>query len=381
MKLPISDNFISPKSRLAYLLLLYPVLFFLSELYLVIIKIRHLLYDNNFLFFEAKKVNAYIISVGNISVGGTGKTPIVIEIAKNFKKQKMKCSVISRGYKRESEGLFVVSDGEKYISDSPKQSGDEPLLIARSTNVSVICSSDRFKASTYAIDNFQSKFIILDDGFQHRQLEKNLDIIVIDSSRFLGTEKTLPLGFLRDDISRLEKADRVIISKVFDNKKLEEQVEYLVKRFKIKKNNIYSSKLKTDSLSNYKSHSNISILEDKKIYAFCGLGNALDFFKTLENLKSTTNRNNIIRLELLGKQQFSDHYKYSTEDLKNIIKNADKLNSDYIVTTEKDFINFPKKFLEILPSNLYFLKVESEFYDNKAKNKIELNEILKMNNK
>ena len=127
MKLPISDNFISPKSRLVYLLLLYPILLFLSELHLIIIKIRHLLYDNNFIFFKAKEVNAFVISVGNISVGGTGKTPIVIEIAKKLKIQNKKCSVISRGYKRESEGLFVVSDGKKYISDSPKLSGDEPF--------------------------------------------------------------------------------------------------------------------------------------------------------------------------------------------------------------------------------------------------------------
>ena len=252
------------------------------------------------------------------------------------------------------------------------------LLIARSTKVPVICNSNRFEAANYAIENFQSEYIVLDDGSQHRQLKKDFDVIVIDSSRFLGNEKTLPLGFLRDDTARLKKANKIIISKVFDNKKLEKQVEYLVKRFKIKKENIYSSKLKIDSISNFKNENNISILENKKIYAFCGLGNTLDFFKTLENLKSTTNQNKIVKLELLGKQQFSDHYKYTSEDLKNIINKSNNLNSDYIITTEKDFINFPKEFLENLPNNIFFLKVISDFFDTGLGKKIPISKILKI---
>ena len=372
MKIPISDNFVSPNSKIVYYLL-YPILLILSEIYLMIIKVRHFLYDREMILFRRSKVDSYVISVGNITIGGTGKTPIVIEIAKYLSENRKKCSVISRGYKRESKGLFVVSDGNKNISNSPKQSGDEPLIIAKSTGVPVICNSNRTEASNYAIENFSSKYIVLDDGFQHRKLQKDFDIIIIDSSRFLGNEKNIPLGFLRDDIARLKKADRIIISKVFDKERLSNQVEYLVNRVKIKRENIYSSKLKTEIISNFKNDYNTTILEGKKIFAFCGLGNPLDFFKTLENLEKNNNK---IELELQGKLQFPDHYKYTLSDLENIIKNAKELVSYYILTTEKDFINFPKEFLEKLPNNIFFLKAESEFYDNKMEKKVGIGEIL-----
>ena len=265
MKLPISDNFDSSNSRSKFAYsLLYPILLLLSETYLLIIKIRHLLYDKNILFFKRKKVEAFVISVGNISVGGTGKTPIVIEIAKYLSEIGKRCSVISRGYKRESKGQFIVSDGKKYISDSPKSSGDEPLIIAKATGTPVICNSNRTEAANYAIENFSSDHIVLDDGFQHRKLQKDFDIIIIDSSRFLGNEKTLPLGFLRDDIQRLKKADKIIISKVFDKERLIEQVKYLVNRLKIKRENIFTSKLKAEIISNHKNDYKTTILENKR---------------------------------------------------------------------------------------------------------------------
>lgn len=376
MKMPLSDNFESSKnSRLAYSIL-YPILFILSEIYLIIIKIRHFLYDNNTLFFKREEVEALVISVGNISAGGTGKTPIVIEIAKYLSKIGKKCSVISRGYKRESTGQIIVSNGEgSIVSDSPKVSGDEPLIIAKSTGVPVICNSNRTEGSNYAIEKFNSNYIVLDDGFQHRKLQKDFDIIVIDSSRFLGNEKTLPLGILRDDILRLKKANRIIISKVFEKEKFIKQADYLVNRLKINRKNIVSSKLKAEILSNFKNNYNTTILEDKKIYAFCGLGNPQDFFKTLENLKNKNNKDTI-KLELQGKQQFPDHYKYTLNDLENIVNNAIELNSYYIITTEKDFINFPKEFIEKLPSNILFLKIESEFYDNEFENKIGIEKII-----
>ena len=379
MKFPISDNFNNPNKNIFYILIIFPVLLVLSEFYLIVIKLRHFFYDCNlFFFFKTKKVDALVISVGNISVGGTGKTPIVIEIANMISITGKKCSVVSRGYKRESKGLYIVSNDKEIISSNPKYSGDEPLIIASETKIPVLCDSNRVRASKFAIENFGSRYIILDDGFQHRKIKKDLNIIIIDSSRFLGNEKTLPLGFLRDDINRLRKADKIIISKVFDKEKLNEQVNYLNNRYRIITENIFSSNLYTEFISNFKEKQNISFLQNKKIYAFCGLGNPHDFFKTLETLRDNDKNSQNIEISIEGKKIFPDHYKYTERDLDIIISDSEKSNSDLIITTEKDFVNFPKKYTNTknLPKNIFFLKVESKFYDNKFEEEIGIEKII-----
>jgi tetraacyldisaccharide 4'-kinase len=191
--------------------LLSPVLLIFTLIYSAGIFFRHILY--NLGIFSSYKAPGKIISIGNITVGGTGKTPTVINLVNELTSAGKKTTVISRGYKRESKNQFVVHDGNKLLGNV-KNSGDEPIIIACATSVPTLCNSDRISASKFAIEKFDSEFIVLDDAFQHRKIKRNIDIVLIDERRFLGNKFLIPLGILRDFIYRLNSADILILSKV-----------------------------------------------------------------------------------------------------------------------------------------------------------------------
>jgi len=314
----------------------------LSLLYLGIVKFRHFLYDKNIL--KTSKVNAVVISVGNISVGGTGKTPIVIELCKGLKKLGFSSAVVTRGYKRKSKGLFVVSDGQKLTSDIAK-SGDEPYLIADNVAVPVICEADRVSGASYAVNRFGSEYIVLDDGFQHRKIARNFDIVVIDSPRFLGNGLLLPFGILRDSISRLHDCNLIILSKIKSRDTAKKQIKIL-QRFGKK---IILSYFSGKYVVNSKEQLAVSNLVDKKLYLFCGIGNPQAFFDSFADSV------------IVKKKIYSDHHNYTDQEILDNINEAQEQNADYIITTEKDFVKFPDCIKE--RNKIYYLKLEADFFD------------------
>ena len=304
------------------------ILLFCSFFYGIIVQIREFLYK--FKFLKSTKLNAYVISIGNLTTGGTGKTPITCEIA-NYINNKLdkKVAIISRGYggKLSNKNTNIISDGEKIFYDSI-QAGDEPFWMAENcNNIAIITGKNRVKSGQYAIDNFKSEILLLDDGFQHLKLKRDLDIILIDCIKVSGNGLLLPAGPLREPENRIKRADKIIIvnKKPFDDFS-EEQCEVVAKKIQEKygKECVFC-KLKPDKI--YDLETNAEIKPEKTI-AFAGIGQPEFFFNSLKAQD----------IELVSEKVFTDHYLYTKLDIENIIEKARQKGADSIITTEKDAV-------------------------------------------
>ncbi len=173
------------------------------------VRLRLFLYGAGIL--KTKRLPCAVISVGNITAGGTGKTPVTMHIAELLKKRGRRVAILSRGYKRRSKGVCVVSDGKDILLD-PLQAGDEPYLMAlRLPGVPVIVGEDRVKAGEYLIKRFSPECIVLDDGFQHVRLSRDLNILLVDSKTGLGNDQLLPGGILREPSGGIGRADLILV--------------------------------------------------------------------------------------------------------------------------------------------------------------------------
>ena len=323
-----------------FFLLLSPLLLILSLLFSFVVVLRHILYYLGIL--RSYKVSGKVISIGNISVGGTGKTPTVSSLVKELTSSGKRSAVITRGYKREGNDQFVVHDGNKLLGNV-KNSGDEPFIIASSTNAPTICNSNRVSAAKFAIEKFDSEFIVLDDAFQHRKIKKDIDIVLIDERRFLGNKFLLPFGILRDHIFRLNSADILILSKVSSvDSNLNSQINYL-KKFGKK---IIISKIIANTIQNNKEKFKLENIRENDLFLFCGIGDPKNFYSTFKDMK------------VIGQKSFSDHYSYTTSDIENILKTS----AQYIITTQKDFVKLPDELQK--NDRIFYLDLNLEFYSD-----------------
>jgi len=261
------------------------------------------------------KLNCRVISVGNITVGGTGKTPMVIYLAKLAVESGLKTSVVARGYKRRSSGLIELNNNSTW-----QQAGDEPLEIYRLTeNVQVYVHESKTKAAQKAYGD-GAQVIIVDDGFQHRKLHRDCDIVCLDWRQPFGSGQLLPLGKLREPIKNLKRADMIIYTSyktllatpndvTFNGDKL-----YAIPQISGFLN------LKTKALEKP------NFVKSKKIVTFCGLGNPIKFAESLRPLDC----------EIIASISYSDHYRYRQTEINRLISAAKKRNVDCLVTTLKD---------------------------------------------
>lgn len=326
--------------------------------YTIIISIRNLLFDIG--VFKTQKVNTNVISVGNISVGGTGKTPVVEYLIRYLQNYGLKVAVVSRGYKRKSKGLLIVSDGIT-INDDPIQSGDEPVQISKKfPEVIVIVSENKYEAAKLATEKFNANVILLDDGFQHRKLHRDFDIVIVDNSKPKLDYFPLPLGYAREPICSLKRADFILFS---DNQNDNNLV-----------NNYYD---KPYALFTFLSTKFISIFDektilkeelcDKKCYAFCGIGKPDSFYKSL------------IKNEIVVKKfkKFPDHHIYSETEIDKIILDFTENDCDLLITTEKDAVKLSKFKMKFKNVPIYYLEIEAKIIQNENKFLNELDKLIK----
>lgn len=317
----------------------------LSYIYFLITTFRNFLYNKK--IFPIRKIEGLdIICIGNISVGGTGKTPAVHFFVKKLEEQGRKVAVVSRGYKgkRKKEPL-LVSDGMVIFANS-QESGDEPYIHAVNLKVPVIVGANRYKACLFAKKHYDIDTVVLDDGFQHRKLFRNRDIVLIDATNPFGWGNLLPLGLLREDFKKAaQRASEFIITKsdLVTERELKRIKFYLKRKFNkevsIAKHGV--SKL-CDLKGNMKP---LFWLKGKRVLIFSGLANPLNFQKTIASL----NPSYIERID------FKDHHNFKAKDIALIKKKSELMGADYIVTTEKDLVKLPAT-LNI--SNLFVLKIE-----------------------
>ena len=291
--------------------------------------LKNYLYDKKIL--KPKKVDAYVISVGNITTGGVGKTPVVSEIAKYLIEKGEKVAIVSRGYggKLQNKTPNVISDGENIYFDA-KLSGDEPFWLAQNTKgcVVITCKS-RFDGAKFAIEKFGVTKIILDDGFQHRKLHRDLDIVLTDSKMGFGNEKLLPAGPLREGMEAFNRIDKlVVVSKDVDHSRAEKLSKIMTKKMKV---DALVCKTEPDYIYNIKTGEKLQ--NNSEITALCAIGQPQQFYAFLKdyNIKQTID--------------FDDHHSYLESELP----------SGIIVTTEKDAV----KMKDFNRTDIYALKLKT----------------------
>lgn len=300
--------------------------------------LKNKLYDNGLL--KPKKVNAFVISVGNITTGGVGKTPVVSEIAKYLIQNGEKVAIISRGYggKLSNKNINIISDGEKIFYNA-KLAGDEPFWLAQnSKGVIVITTKNRYEGVKFAVEKFGATKIILDDGFQHRKLYRNLDIVLMDSKMGFGNEKLLPAGPLREGMEAFSRIDRlVVVSKDIDHSRAEKLAKIMSKKMKVK-----TTVCNTEPDYVYNIKTGEKLADNSEITAICAIGQPKQFYQFLDNYK--------IKQTI----DFDDHHIYTEEELPDGI----------IVTTEKDAV----KMKDFTRNDIFALKLKTSVDVNELLN-------------
>ncbi len=323
-----------------------------SWLFELVVLMRNWMYDRNMLAIH--DVGIPVISVGNLTVGGTGKTPVVIFIADRLMHAGKKVSVVSRGYKRRSNGPVLVSDGKNILTDS-KNGGDEPVEIAqRFPGVVIGVDEKRSRIARRIVEEFHPDVMIMDDGFQHRALKRDYDIVIVSARQNPMKTAMLPAGRRRESLHSLKRASMVIITKS-ENAMMTESLRQHIREFT--KAPIAACSFKPVFVHDHSRSINIKLdeVKGKKCVAFCGVGEPESFFQSVIGIGiSTTNR--VI---------FSDHHHYTISESEDIIGLGKNNKCDFILTTEKDIAGMDSAVYQILKnrSTLCSLTMTAEFVE------------------
>lgn len=323
-----------------------------SKIYHFIIFLRNFLYDKKIL--TSYKSDVPLISIGNLTFGGTGKTPLVSYLTEFFQSQGKKVVIISRGYKgsKSSKNVFLVSDGQGQIFGNPDECGDEPFLLATwLPNTPILISKKRASAVQRAESQFSPDYILLDDGYQHRAVFRDIDILLIDAMDPFGNYRLTPSGTLREPIENLSRADIMLINRA------EEDEDLLTLRRILRRHNkeahIFQLGNRITKLVSLVTGDTLGPEEISGMnsYLFCAIGNPHGFSLNVEKLGS----------HVVGHRYFRDHHRYTGEDLQKISREAREAGASIIVTTQKDSVRI-EKHDEFSSLPLYYAKLELIFY-------------------
>jgi tetraacyldisaccharide 4'-kinase len=336
------------------------ILFGCSKLFQVAIKTRRFLYNVRIL--RDSTLGVQVIAIGNLTVGGTGKTPVVEKFARELRDQGRNVAILSRGYRSKGRPFHVwlsnkllfrddttpprvVSDGKNLLLDS-EMAGDEPYMLASNLkDVVVLVDKDRVKSGRYAIERFGCDTLLLDDGFQYWKLRgRRQDIVLIDRQQPFGNERLLPRGTLREPPSHLARASTIFITKSDGN-----TAEL---RQRIAEHNpsagiiecIHHPLYLEDVFTGQRLE--LSALRGVKVASFSGIAQPESFEQSLVKLGA----------ELVYAKRFADHHRFTQQEVLNAINRSKKRQAETIITTQKDAVRFPKLDRRDLP--IYFMRVE-----------------------
>jgi len=317
-----------------------------SRLYNTIVKARNSLYEKG--VFESFSLGVPVISIGNITVGGTGKTPLVAFLAEVLFENGEKVCVLSRGYGRQNPRKRVlVSDGEKILT-AARQAGDEPFELAQKLlgKAIVVADANRVAAGIWAREKFNITAFVLDDAFQHRKVQRDLDILTVDASNPFGNEKLLPSGILREPLENLKRADAIVITRAnlveekqiadlkFQISNYNQRCRFFVSENKVSKL-VDLKEFSANCQSTQSSEKRLKLKSEdqrpkteNRYLAFCALGNPENFFAQLR-------RENF---DVIAAEKFPDHHFYSPKDIEKLEKIAGQNGAEILLTTAKDAV-------------------------------------------
>jgi len=312
---------------------------------------------------KARQLPCTVISIGNLTVGGTGKTPMTMYVAEMVRQLGYKTTVISRGYKGGAEKTGgIVSDGRR-LCMTPETAGDEPYMMAkRLKKIPVLVGENRFAAGMTAVQSFNPDVIVLDDGFQHLALKRDLDLVLLDTRRPFGNQCLFPRGTLREPVFALSRGDAFIMTRsdfgaaeTFDQ--IRKQVHpkpvfrsgHIPKICRVINND-------PDAIQDKSNHSfdyDLEALKKYRIFAFSGLARNDDFQKMLRRLGYDI-------IDFIG---FPDHHLYSDQELADLLNSLKDAGCDMAVTTEKDMVRIAHRIK--WPLNVVAMGVEPAFNDDR----------------
>ncbi len=315
------------------------ILFPLAMLYWGILFWRNLFY--NLGFFVSRKLPTKVISVGNITTGGTGKTPAVIYLAKLLSRNGTSVAVLSRGYGRKTAGTQLVTDGQTPVNDW-RNFGDEPTLMAKTLpGIPIVVDENRHRGGMFLVDRFKPDVILMDDAFQHRAIERDIDIVLINSQDSRAVHKLLPYGFLREPWVHLRRAHVLVLTKS-NLQKPAPFLRYLARSSRLPR---FRSVLISGNLTSHKGYQR-DIVKGMKVIALSAVGDPDGFFRTLKNAGLT----------VMDEMTFVDHHEYSQADVEEAKTRLLKSKADIAVTTEKDMVKLAQ--LNLSGIDLYSIGVE-----------------------
>ncbi|MEI6651211.1 MAG: tetraacyldisaccharide 4'-kinase [Chlorobiaceae bacterium] len=329
-----------------------------AMLYRSIVQLRNTLFDRK--LFKSWKSPIPVVSIGNLSAGGTGKTPLVDWVVKYYLSIGCKPAIVSRGYLRESKGVQLVSDGQKILRSS-KEAGDETAMLAwNNPDAIVIVAKKREDAVTYISKHFAQRppaVIILDDAFQHRQIDRALNIAIINAEEPFLKAKMLPEGRLREPLKNLSRADLIVLNKITDQEKADTILKELYKNSKP----IVKARLKIGELICFSGESSTSdealFAENLNALAFAGIASPESF------LESLTKEG----INIGAHRFFHDHEPYSVKKLRSVHREAEAKGLS-LITTEKDYFRMlgrPELIRILATMPCYYLKIETEIFEGK----------------
>ena len=333
----------------------------LSFVFGAVVAIRGLLYD--FGILRRYPLGIQVISIGNVTAGGTGKTPVTEIFARTLAAEGRKVAILSRGYRRKEAPLWmrlftqvvskplVVSDGRRILLDAAT-GGDEPYMLASNLpGVAVVVDRDRVKAGRYAIKRLGCDTLILDDGFQYQKLRHSVEVVLVDSTNPFGNGNLLPRGILREPAKHLKRADIVFLTKCRgDVSAVRDEVRRYNRKAEIVECNHVPKSLR-DVWS--REELPLSWLEGKTSCTLSGIASPKGFENSLRHLGA----------KVVWCERYADHHRYDASEVLYALNRTADMGADALVTTEKDAVRFPR--LETAPVKCLYLRIAIEILSGK----------------
>lgn len=355
-------HIINKKRHSSYDILTSSMLFVLSRIYRRAVQFRIWLYEKR--IFRYRTLGCLVISIGNLTCGGTGKTPVVEVFARTLIQKGRKVAILSRGYRSRDRTFLekimqavkskkhevpprIVSDGQNLLLNS-ETAGDEPYMLASNIpDAVVLVDKDRVKSGRYAIMEFSADTLILDDGFQYLDLKPKVNVLLVDSTLPFHNHHVLPRGLLREPIKNIRRADYIFLTKSDGSNRMR-----WLKRF-IRRHNRRAEivecrhkPLYLEDIYVKEKRFPLDFLKGKKIAALSGIARPESFEEFLLGTGA----------EIVYKEQFADHHRYEQQEIIDFINNAKKKKASLVVTTEKDAVRIPRLDRKDIP--ICFMRVE-----------------------